>query len=369
MPYIELKRIIEIFLQLAKIEALSGSEGPVRDFIRTFLYELNVNSSEDDSTSVSGGNSGNLICKVNGGGDTVLLAHMDTARSTKDLVALIHDDRITSDGTTVLGVDNRLGIATLLYALEHINTRGLRHDPFTLAFTICEETTLAGSRNLRLPDEIRFGYVFDSALRTGKFVAQSYGAQSFTAVTHGRASHSGIAPERGIHAIRVAARAIAAIDQGRVHETTTINVGRIEGGQATNVVPDSCTVLGEVRSLEKAIVDKHIDTISRQFDHFAREEGATVSFRSEWEFEPYRHDPDSAVYQRLSRAISATGLTPTPSVSAGGSDANSLNALGIPTINIGIGAQNPHGNDEVVYFDDMMNNVRIALNLINTSKT
>ena len=148
------QRIIEIFLQAARINALSGFEKPVADFIKSFLSDYNYKVSEDDSQKFTSSNSGNLICKIGTGGDFLLLSHMDTARPTLETKPILEDDKIVSSGDTVLGVDNRAGIAVLLFILEKIAKENIPVKDFTVAFTTCEETTLFGSKNLVINGKI-----------------------------------------------------------------------------------------------------------------------------------------------------------------------------------------------------------------------
>ena len=148
------QRIIEIFLQAASINALSGSEKPIADFIKSFLSDYNYKVSEDDSQKFTSSNSGNLICKIGTGGDFLLLSHMDTARPTLETKPILEDDKIVSSGDTVLGVDNRAGIAVLLFILEKIAKENIPVKDFTVAFTTCEETTLFGSKNLVINGKI-----------------------------------------------------------------------------------------------------------------------------------------------------------------------------------------------------------------------
>jgi tripeptide aminopeptidase len=354
---------IRLFLDLISIDALPGYEKPVADFIKKYCSELGLSVTEDQTHQTFGGTSGNLICKVGDGGDTVLLSHMDTARSTKNVKPVVTSDRIQSDGNSVLGVDNRAGIAIILYALSKALNGNVTKPNITIAFTICEETTMIGSRNIAL-DNIKMGYVLDSSLRPGHFIDRSYGARSFEANIHGRASHSGIAPEDGVNAIQIAARAINNLSVGRVDEHTTVNVANIIGGNAINVVPDFTTVIGEVRSLIPEQVSTVINFIKDAFEESALFYMGKVDFKSQWEFKPYQIEKDSRIYQRIYSAIGNSGLKPKPIISAGGSDANSLNEKGIPSINIGIGAQNPHSNNEYIHLEDLNNSVRIALELI-----
>ena len=356
--------LVDLFLDLAAIDALSLQERPVADFIIDWCRRRGLSVCEDDSGTAIGGSAGNLIIPIGDGGDMVLLAHMDTARPTTALRPLVQGDRITSDGTTILGADNRAGIAVLLNALDRLLVSGPPDRGFTLAFTICEESTLDGSRRIALDERIRMGVVFDSALPPGNFIARSYGAQRFRARLTGRPAHAGIAPETGIDAIATAARAVARLRLGRLDDTTTANVGRFAGGSAVNVVPELAEVEGEVRALEAERVTAVVGDIEAAFREEAAGAGAGLKWSADWDFHPYRIDERAPVYSRVRAALAGTGLDPTPAVSPGGSDANSLNARGIPTINLGIGARNPHANDEYILIDDLRRSAEVALALM-----
>ncbi|MBA7613186.1 MAG: M20/M25/M40 family metallo-hydrolase [Calditrichaeota bacterium] len=358
------QRLIDLFLQLAAINAPSGAEKPVAEFIMTFLADLDVSIKEDDAHVPGGGDSGNLICQVGGGGEVVLLAHMDTARPTEQLQPQVHADRITSDGTTILGADNRAGVAALLHTLEQAARNPGAFKDYTVAFTICEETGLCGTKHLTLDERIRMGYAFDSSLRPGHFIHATYGAVRFTAKVQGKAAHAGLEPEKGINAIQAASRAISDMPLGRPESDLTVNIGTISGGSAVNVVPAETVVKGEVRGREKARVNDTVRQISERFAASAEQLGAAVDFTSTWEFEPFYVEPDHEVYRQLVAALEAAGLEPVPHLSPGGSDANSLNAKGTPALNVGIGAQKPHSDDEYILIDDLVKSAEIVRELV-----
>lgn len=358
------KRLIDLFLELARLDGLSGKEAPVADFAISFLKNLGLPARPDGAGAVSGSNTGNVVCPVGGGGDFVLLAHMDTARPTASTKQVATADRIASDGKGQLGADNRAGMAAILYALERAVNAGLPLKPFTVAFTTQEETTMAGGLNLALPPDIRRGFVFDSSLDPGAYAIAAPGAAVFSARVAGRPSHAGIAPEKGVCAIRIAARAIAALEFGRHDEETTSNIGTIAGGEATNVVPASALVRGEVRSLDAAKVPPILDRIKAGFESAASAAGGSVRFDWAWDFQPYRHDKESEVCRLAAAAVRAAGLEPAPVPSHGGSDANSLNARGVATVNFGIGARNPHADDEYILLEHLSKAVEIIWQLI-----
>lgn len=358
------KRLLQIFLDLISIDALSGSEKPVFEYAANFLKSCGYNPREDETAPLTGGNTGNLICDIGSGGDTVFLSHMDTARPTKNVKAIVTEDKITSDGTTVLGVDNRAGMASLLYAVEKAYKENIALKDFTLVFTTNEETTLGGSQNLKLPEKIKQGFIFDSHLPPGNFIDESVGAVAFNIKVKGKASHSGISPEKGIDSIKITSRAIASLEFGRIDEATTANIGSIHGGSAINVVPELTLIEGEVRSVNPDKIEKKISEIKIRFEKEAEKDGASVEFEYRWDFMPYTISRKSKVYQTLCDALISAGLEPQPQMSYGGSDANSLNAKGISCINLGIGAANPHSNDEYIYIADLYKTSDIALELM-----
>lgn len=358
------QRLAELFLELARLDGTSGKEAPVAAYAVAFLKNLGLPAAADGAARLSGSDTGNVVCPVSGGGEFVLLAHMDTARPTARTRQVVADGRISSDGTSQLGADNRAGMAAILRAVERAAQAGLPMKPFTIAFTTQEETSMAGGLNLELPASVRRGFVFDSSLDPGAYAVSSPGAAVFTVQVTGKPSHAGIAPEKGVCAIRIASRAIASLEFGRHDEETTSNIGTISGGEATNVVPPSALVKGEVRSLDTAKIAPVLDRIKAAFESAAAAAGGSASFSWAWDFKPYRHAPDAPVCLAAAQAIAAAGLSPAPVPSHGGSDANSLNAKGIPTVNFGIGARNPHADDEYILTEHLEKTTEMIWQLI-----
>jgi tripeptide aminopeptidase len=356
--------LASLFLELIALDAVSGMERSVAEYIVRYLRHLGFQPYIDDTASLTGSNTGNLLCPINGGGNMVLLCHLDTARSTKEVKPLFHSDRVTSDGTTVLGVDNRAGIAALLFAVREAVNQGIPLRPCTLAFTTCEETTLLGSQSLKLDDSITTGFVFDSYLPTGSFVNESCGAVALNIEIRGKASHSGIAPEKGVNVIQIGVEALSHFPFGRTDADTTANIGIIKGGTATNVVPDLLQMEGEIRSKDAAKVERIAEEIKRCFELYASRYKGSADVAIRWDFRPYRIEAHEPVYKEVERVMGALGLEAKACLSWGGSDANSLNEKGIRTVNLGIGAQNPHSNEEFILYTDLENSGRIALELM-----
>ena len=356
--------LIELFLEVAKIDALSGNEKPLADFIKSFLSKFNYNITEDNSNVFSKSNTGNLICKVGNGGDFVLTAHMDTARSTADVVPKILNDKIVSSGNTVLGVDNRAGVTALLFMLDKIARERIPVNDFTVAFTTCEESTLFGSKYLGLNGNIKYGFVFDSGYRPGNFISSACGALGFNIKVKGKASHSGLAPEKGINSLLIASKAIGKLPLGRIDDDSTMNIGILKSGSAVNVVPELTELDGEVRSFDLLKAERYFNTALEIFSKETGIAGGKLDPNWFWDFKPFTIPETSYVFKETVRVLKQVGLTPAPKISLGGSDANSLNERGIESVNLGIGAQNPHSNDEFIFIEDLVKSAEIALELV-----
>ena len=112
------------------------------------------------------------------------------------------------------------------------------------------------------------------------------------------------------------------------------------------------------------MVDEVILGIKAKFAKEAAARGAGLVFADEWDFKPYQIPPETEIYKDVLAVMKKVGLTPLPVASLAGSDANSLNGRGIRAINLGIGAQNPHANDEFILLDDLHKSSEIALELM-----
>lgn len=356
--------LIDLFLETAKIDALSGNEKSLADYIKSFLQKYNYTITEDNSNLFSNSNTGNLICRIGKGGDFVMTAHMDTARPTLNIKPKILEDKIVSSGDTVLGVDNRAGVSVLLFLLEKIALDKIPVKDFTVAFTTCEETTLFGSKHLGLNGQIKYGFVFDSGYRPGNFIYSACGALGFKIKVIGKASHSGIAPEKGINSLQIVSKAISQLPLGRIDDETTMNIGVLKSGSAVNVIPEIAELDGEVRSFDVTKVEKYFNSAVDIFNKEAEQMGGKIEVDSFWDFKPYTISESSPVFKETFRVMEKVGLKPTPKISLGGSDANSLNEKGIESVNLGIGAQNPHSNDEFIFIEDLVKSVEIALELV-----
>ncbi|MCX5820805.1 MAG: M20/M25/M40 family metallo-hydrolase [Deltaproteobacteria bacterium] len=341
--------VVDEFMALASLNSLSRREGAVAEHLTGRLRELHLDVTIDDSALRTGSDTGNVVVRVPGNspGPTVLLcAHMDTVGSTEGMVPVLRDGVIYSNGVTVLGADDKAGIAIILSVLADLNGGGVSHPDLEVVFTVQEEVGLFGAKHLKTELRAAFGYILDGDGPVGHIVNQAPSKVDLDLVLTGKAAHAGICPEEGINAIVVAATAIARLRTGRIDRRTTSNVGLISGGSIRNMVADRAEVNLEVRSTDAVRLEEEVQAVLNAFQEEAASAGAGLSVRKDLPFETFTISETHPVVANAFRAARALGIEPRLWTSGGGMDANVFNLQGLPCVGLGIGIEAAHSPQE-----------------------
>jgi tripeptide aminopeptidase len=368
-------RLADTFRQLVSIDSPSREEGAVADWIkRTLKKEIGAEVIEDQSRGQTGSESGNIIARIPGTEKIVPLffnAHMDTVEPGREIKILFKDGIFHSDGTTVLGADDKAAIAILIEAARLLKEHNVSHGPIEFLFTVCEEIGLLGAKSLDPALlEARAGYALDSS-DPEVLINQAPCAIRFKVRVIGKAVHAGLHPELGINAIQVAARALAEVPLGRIDEYTTANVGLIHGGKATNIVPEEVELEGEVRSHNpeklREVQDQVLETFHKIALDFKPVENSGLPLIKTEVIDDYPLMSVSEEHPLITTAVKAAkglGRKLRLDMTGGGSDANIFNAKGLATVVMGIGMQNVHTTSEHIRLDDMVATAELVLEII-----
>ncbi|NLX61265.1 MAG: M20/M25/M40 family metallo-hydrolase [Tissierellia bacterium] len=362
------KRLLDRFLKYVQIDSPTKFE---RDFAEHLIKEMEKMGLEvymDDAGEKVGSNSGNVIGRLKGNtdGETILFsAHMDTVSPGKGIKPVIKDGVIYSDGTTVLGGDDKAGIAAILEAVETVIEKDIPHGDIEIVFSIYEEGGLYGAKNLDYSQlKAKRGFVFDSGGDPGEIIIQGPAQNKINAKFIGKEAHAGVAPEKGISAIQMAAEAISNMKLLRIDEETTANIGIIYGGEATNIVTKEVKIEGEARSLSDEKLEKQTEHMVKCCQAAAEKFGGQVEVHVENSYGAFKIDEKSEIVEKVKKACTNIGLTPHTTSSGGGSDTNILNANGIEAVNLGIGEKKPHTLEEHLHIKDLENAAKLALEII-----
>ncbi|MES0446115.1 MAG: M20/M25/M40 family metallo-hydrolase [Desulfobacterales bacterium] len=373
-------RLGETFKFLVEIDSISKEEATISSEIRKILESLGAETVVDSAGDKIGGNSGNLIAKFKGNKQApplLLNAHMDTVEPGKGITAVLEEGIFTSDGTTILGADDKSAIAILIETVKIIQENDLPYGPIELVLTVCEEIGLLGAKHLDLSlINAEYGYALD-ATDTEGIVTRAPSANRLEFKIHGKDAHAGAAPEKGINAISLASKAVAKLELGRIDHETTCNIGIIEGGRAINIVPNLVTVKGEVRSHDEEKLSKITNEIVSSFKEVV-ENYKEASFDDglprlevyvEKDFSRTYIPDEHPVVSLACKAAENLGRKMVAKTTGGGADANILFGKGIVTGVLGTGMRDMHTVRESVRLDDMVKTVELLLEIIRLHAT
>ncbi len=374
-PGINRSGLTETFMRLVRIDSISKEEGAISDEIIKILKGLGAEIIIDGAGDKIGGETGNIVAKLQGNVDVpaiLLSAHMDTVEPGRDVRPVFKDGLFRSDGTTILGADDKSALAIILEVMNIIKERSLPCGPVELVITVCEEIGLLGAKNLDFSLlSAKFGYVLDSTETFG-IVTRAPAVNRFEFKIHGKDAHAGASPEKGINAIQLAGKAISKIHTGRIDDETTCNIGMIKGGVATNIVPNLVTVKGEVRSHDEKKLDDLTSEIVSCFkdviEEYKNESGEdalpALEVLIENDFPLLKIPDDHMMISLACNAAENLGKKMLTKTTGGGSDANVFFEKGLITGVLGTGMSDVHTVRENILLDDMLDAADLLLEII-----
>jgi tripeptide aminopeptidase len=350
------ERLLATFFDLVRIYSPSTREADCAAYCEAALVAEGCEVRYDDADRTTGSNVGNLIAELPGTapGTLVLSAHLDTVEPGKGVDPVVEDGVIFAVGDTVLGADDKAGLAAAIECVRRLVGSGEPRPTLRCVFTVQEEVGLVGAKALHA-DEVAgdLCLVLDADGEVGGIVVGAPTHFTFRARYFGRASHAGVAPERGVSAIEMAAEAISRLRLGRLDGQTTANIGTVAGGTATNVVAAETELTGECRSLDRERVEALRETMERTMREVAQERGGRFEIAWQLEYEGFSLAEDSSAVRVVTQACADAGLVPKTMTTGGGSDANIIAALGAPAVALSCGMRGVHSIDEHIAVADL----------------
>lgn len=366
---IDRERLIYTFLDLVAMNSPSRREGRVAAWVMARLQDLGCAVVTDNAAAVLDGEANNIIARLPGtvAGPTVLFcAHIDTVQPTEHLCVVRENSRIKTDGSSILGADDKAGVAAILEMLRCLHDTGAPHPPLEIAFTVAEEVGVMGAMVLDYSLlSATLGFVPDTSGPVGTIITRAPAQKHLKITVRGTAAHAGMAPEQGISAITVAAQAIARMRQGRIDDETTANIGKIQGGQATNIVPEIVEMEGEARSRDPRKLDAQVAHMVKVFEDAAQDAGASVQVEVSDVYPAFRVEEDALPVRLAAAALAEMDIAPDIHATGGGSDANFINQHGIPCVILSAGYQHPHTTTEYLDEDELVNLTAWLLRIVN----
>lgn len=357
------ERLVQTFLDLVQIDNPSGHEEEVARYCRGRLEALGLPIQTDKM--------GNIIARRAGvvPGETIMInAHMDSVQPCIGIKPVIDADgqTIRSDGSTILGADDRAGVAAILEAMQVIVEQSLPHPPLEVVLTVQEETGLTGSKGLDYAlVTATSALVLDHTGKARSIVVGAPFQDGIKVKVHGKMAHAGVEPEKGMSAIRIAAEAIAAMPLGRIDSETTANIGIIKGGVATNIVAGLVEIDAEARSRDEAKLNAQVAAMRGAFEEAAQRLGGQVEFTAFRKYPGFKA-VDSKLLRKLQTILQGMGQTPVLEETGGGSDTNIFRSRGIDALAFGMGAYGAHTLQEHLNVPEMVEATELIVRALTT---
>ena len=363
MYQINEKRIFDTFIDLVKISSPSWKEKEVIKYIMEVTKKLGFKTKK-----IKCKDSNNLLITVNGDSKKPTLlfsAHLDTVVPCENVKPIVTDKKISSDGTTILGSDDKSAIAIFLEGLFYLKENNINHGPIEILLSCAEELGLHGIKNFDLSIlKSKYAFVFDSDGSIGKVVTKAPYHSKFDILIKGKAAHAGMEPEKGINAINVMAEIITKLPSGRLDDETTINIGVIEGGKATNIVAEEVRCNLEVRSTDNKKLKNVEKTVKDTVQQVSKKYGAKNKISYILEYSGFTIKENDKILKIVENAMAKIKIKPQYESSGGGSDTNIINKAGINAINLSCGMRNVHTKKEFIYKKDLVIGTKLMLSII-----
>ncbi|MEO5361340.1 MAG: M20/M25/M40 family metallo-hydrolase [Nitrospirota bacterium] len=354
-------RLMDTFIGLVHINSPSFFEQEIAVWLTQRLIDLGLsveNQKYDKSINLIGRKAGT----VRGAPTIILSSHMDTVEPTKGMNLIREGGIIRTDGSTILGADDKSGIAEILETLHVLKEQDLPHGGIEVVITSAEERGLIGAGALDFDSlQGRIALVLDCSGSIGRVVLAAPTHDIYTMRITGRAAHAGIEPERGTSAIKAAAKIIAAVPDGRIDQNTTANIGIIQGGTATNIVPKEVTITGEIRSHNADALEKTKKTIFDTARRLSKKNQVKIEIEENRQYNGFHISESDEFVGLIKTVCEDLSITPEFIVYGGGSDANIFNSHGIKSLVISSGMQMPHTTEEYIKEEDLSTAVLMLL--------
>jgi len=357
IPEIDKCELLNIFETILNVNSPSGSEEAISDKIIDIVKELQLEIITDASIDKI---KPNLILKLpaynsNNPESILFSAHMDTVEPTEGIKIIKDSSIYKTDGSTILGADDKSGIAAILEALFTLSRNNIPHPKIEVCFTVEEEIGLKGAKALDFSlIESKIGFVLDCDGDVGKVVNAAPSQINFKVAIHGKAAHAGVEPEKGKNAILFASKAISSLPLGRIDPYTTTNIGTIQGGKATNIVPEIVELTGEMRSHNENTLNSLYEKFMKTFKD-GENDGYIVEFSAEKNYSNFRIDENDPLITLLKDTANDLDIPFKCMSSGGGSDANIFNKNStIKCVVLSTGMEKVHTHEEYIKIDNLV---------------
>lgn len=361
------KRFLERLYGMIQIDSPSLEEKEMSDYLYGYFTDRGLQVEVDDSCRAFGSNGQNVLVHIPGTkeGEAICFnAHMDTVEPGRGIIPVAEDGIVRSGSDTVLGADDKAGIAILMEAYEYLKENQIPHREMYYLFTVGEEIM----KGARFCDTSRIHAKYIYALDGGgspRFLCSACAGKTMLRLSFiGKPAHAGIEIGKGINAICMAADAVSRMEAGQIDSETTVNIASFHAGEERPVVPDHAAVIIEVKSFNQDKIEHQVQQIRKMSEEAAERAGGKVHLEEERICLPLILGEGDYLYDRTEEEIRCLGLEPMVVKTGGSGDINVFAEKGFQCGGLCIGMYEVHTANEYLKLEEVEAAYQIVLKLM-----
>lgn len=363
------QRFLNRLMEMIRIDSPSGEERRMTEYLEGYFRKKGYKVLTDDSGKLWGSNGGNVLVHIPGTLDLEPIcfnAHMDTVMPGKGIEPVFENGILRSRGDTILGGDDKIGIAMLIEAAETLEEQRMEHREMYFLFTIGEEVMKGAAYYDSSFVKAKHMLILDGAGSPEYLLKASKGKTFVSYRFYGKKAHAGVDIESGVNAVCMAAEAVAQMSFPEKDEVwdTTVNITSIHGGTNGPTVPDYAEVTAEIRSFSQEAGEKRIRKMNQIAKQAAKNAGGRAEIEETPVCRPYKGEPTGYLYRRLERAMLEEGIRPVEVTTGGSSDGNIFGERGFSCCGLAVGMHQVHTTEEYVDLKEAALAYRILLNIM-----
>lgn len=277
---------------------------------------------------------------------------------------------ITTDGTTLLGADNKAGVAEIMTAMEYLNAHPeIEHGTIRVAFTPDEEIGRGPHKFDVKRFDAKYAYTMDGG-PLGELQYESFNAASGKLIVQGKSVHPGSAKNKMVNAQTVAIQFQQEMPKNEVPELTEnyegfihLNnfIGNVETAELTYIIRDFDKEKFEDKK-------RHMQAVAEKLQQQYGEEAVRLEIEDQYYNMREKIEPVMEIVDNAERAMTALGIKPDIVPVRGGTDGSQLSYMGLPTPNIFTGGENYHGKYEFISAENMEKATQVIIEIVKSAK-
>lgn len=355
-------RLIEFFKTCCKIPSQSGKEKEIIIFLKKVMEDMGFKTWEDNVSKETIGNANSLYAYLKGNPNKKALgftAHADSVEHLESINIIQEENIIKTDGNSILGADNKAGIAITVEAIRSIIENNVDHGDIYVYFPVQEEWGMGAIYMNPEGFNPDLNYNFDEAVPCISFEVQGPDEYRISAKLELKKEKYSFE-----NVLTIASRIVTKLEKYSFDPDVYLNVGLIRGGRGMYRFPETCDFEVMLRSKDHGKAEYISEQINEIFETEMKNTGVKIDYINRLVYKTFDLDQEDPMYKYTMDQCRKIGVEPIIRENFDCFDTSELNSKGVKTITVSTGYENFHQHTECLHIDQFVKSCEFAYNLI-----